>query len=464
MRHAPLLLFLGCNGAPPPIDAPDDTGAPPVEVEPTEAQLAAFYTANGGPDAFPPGYRAAIEALLYGQDDIVRGDFERARARVDAIFAERPLYDDVWYRDHPLYDLNVGSPLAYYGLRMLRQIVDAGPQPTTATLVMTAVVAPCATVTRPTLPDLAPETVQLDVDPQILADDARILHQSTDLFRRWVHAITSGSEVELVVHRLESCTTVSLDIADGVVLSYPDSGQMIREVPADLAKRTDLWWVVAPSGVPGDGSDFDLHFITGGMGGHGAAPLFLSDDAWFTRKVAHLGKGPYSDVERRVYQPQWFQHEFMHHLFRSYPEYRLEETGHQWFDRATWPDDFEGRWEPDYYAEAIEKRLAGATPSLAKLLDQPDPVDVRALGAEALVGRYVHAPRQNDWHEVTVTRDGERLRWSNAAGVSWGLEIRGTELWATEDCPYGAQEVTVELDDAGAVAALRFLGGRYARE
>ena len=40
-------------------------------------------------------------------------------------------------------------------------------------------VAPCASVSRPTLPDLEPETVDLDIDPSILAEDAALLHTAT---------------------------------------------------------------------------------------------------------------------------------------------------------------------------------------------------------------------------------------------------------------------------------------------
>jgi uncharacterized protein (TIGR02246 family) len=55
--------------------------------------------------------------------------------------------------------------------------------------------------------------------------------------------------------------------------------------------------------------------------------------------------------------PQWFQHEFFHHLFRSYPELKLELEDHQWFDHRNWPADFEGRLEADYFAESVHKRF-----------------------------------------------------------------------------------------------------------
>ena len=58
---------------------------------------------------------------------------------------------------------------------------------------------------------------------------------------------------------------------------------------------------------------------------------------------------------------------------------------------------------------------------------------------------------------------GSDLSWENAAGVSWSLEIRDTELWAGEDCPYGEQKLSVALDGSGTVSGLYFGGELYAR-
>ena len=80
------------------------------------------------------------------------------------------------------------------------------------------------------------------------------------------------------------------------------------------------------------------------------------------------GEGNRTDVERRMYLPEWIQHEFFHHLFSSWPELGLEKTPHEWFTKANWPADFTGNEEEDYYAEALNKRLYQATPSIAQKL------------------------------------------------------------------------------------------------
>lgn len=437
-----------------------DTG---VDTSTTDQQLAIFYAEHGGRDALPEHYVLALEALLYAQDEIEAGDRAAARARIDGVFEQIPLYADTWDQQLFFDGSNIGHPVAYYGLRMLDQVLEIGPTPSSGTLDWTVVVAPCADVTRPTLPDLEAETVPLDIAPEILADDGARLFLVTQLVRRWMEAITGGLEVQLTVHTLQSCTTVDYTDDGSVIVSYPDAQGMVAAVPDEIADRTDLWWVVAPSGVPGDGSGYDRHFITGGMGGVGSKPLFLSDDAWFTRKPEHLGSGAYTEAELRAYQPQWFQHEFMHHVFRTWPQFGLEDTPHQWFDRSIWPEDFEGRWEPDYYYEAIAKRLLDADPSLADGLSAPEPVDPVALGGDAIAGSYERAPVENGWHSVTVSVvSANMLTWSNAAGASWSLELRDAGLWSGEDCPYGVQELDVEADGE-MVTGLWFGGERYGR-
>ena len=104
---------------------------------------------------------------------------------------------------------------------------------------------------------------------------------------------------------------------------------MWPELDDDLLNETDWFWILYPSHVP-EFPDFDDNaFITGGMGSDSkGGPLFIIDDKWLVRKPAHLGDGMYNDVERRIYLPQWLQHEFYHHLYRIYPEFSLEVNGH----------------------------------------------------------------------------------------------------------------------------------------
>jgi hypothetical protein len=455
-----LMASVGCRAP----EVPKEPAEPDAPVAPTTTELLeVFYAENGGRDAFGEPVASALEALLLSEDDIDAGDFTAARARVEGLFAEWPYDSGAWYKRAP-DGLNIGDPVAYYGLRMLEHILAAGPLETSGTIQMTAIVATCATVTRPTLPDYEPETVDVELDPEILANDAQVLWEATNLFRHWVKAITGGLTVELSVVPMEGCVTVSYWEDGSYILMYPDWDTMLAGIPADVYTNTDFYWTVSPTGVPGDksGAGFDRSFITGGMTSVRGGPLFLSDDRHFVIKPDGLGVGRYSTIERRAYQPQWFQHEFMHHLFAVWPEFGLEDSDHQWFDRSTWPEDFEGTFEPDYYSEAINKRLLGATPSLADRLAGLNYADMDELPLSAIAGDYQHVPVENDWHVVEVTVDPD-ARWTNQAGVSWSLVVEEGGLYSVADSPYGKQRVDVELSDAGEVSALWYGGGRYAR-
>ncbi|WP_026377481.1 DUF5011 domain-containing protein [Aestuariibacter salexigens] len=325
-----------------------------------------FYTSTANRASLPESYSKGLEALIYGQDALINDDFQTAKEIVEDIFAQQPLSQNSWTNGYDLFGLNVGYPVAYYGLRMLEDITTQGDIVTMQELRLTAVMSLCATVERLTLPDFEVEVVGVNIDQRLLQNDYQILFEATDLFRRWVKAITLGSELTLEVYESDDCSYVSTADDGDLVFSYPDIYQVIGSVPDTIRNQTDMWMVVVPSAVPGDGSGFNKEFITGGMGLIGEKPVFISDDAWFIRKPEHLGFGQYSVVERRAYHPQWFQHEFMHHLYRTWPEFGLEVESHQWFDRNSWPDDFEGRYEADYYAESIEKRLVNAQPTLAE--------------------------------------------------------------------------------------------------
>lgn len=154
---------------------------------------------------------------------------------------------------------------------------------------------------------------------------------------------------------IDTCAKTDFTDDGEMIVSYPDTQAMIDAVSPEIASTTDIWWVIAPSGVQETATTLNRHVITGGMGlSNDGRPLILSDDLWFVRKTEHLGQGKWTELELRTYHPQWFQHEFMHHIYRTWPEYGLEATDHQWFDRNTWPDDFVGVYEPDYYFEAIK--------------------------------------------------------------------------------------------------------------
>ncbi|HLJ51450.1 MAG TPA: hypothetical protein VKU01_35835 [Bryobacteraceae bacterium] len=178
-----------------------------------------------------------------------------------------------------------------------------------------------------------------------------VVEQSVWLFREYVSAMTCGSltlETDLV--RLPN-VNVAVTMREGDIGLAKDAERVLwNAVPASVKAVTDWWWIIYPSHYPPEPSELaDKEFVTGGMssGPDGASPLFPIDDLWLLRKPSpYARRVAYSESERRAYLPQWMQHEFFHQLFRIYPEFQLERSDHQWFDRSKWPADFEGRQTP----------------------------------------------------------------------------------------------------------------------
>lgn len=481
-------LLTGCDNAPDtePVGRADSKTAEPALRHPTtrastgtEQQLDSFFEQHGGRERFPPSYVEAVETLLRAEDEVAAGEYRAARQRLETLFARYPRSDPVWWRgigknSHGVFGTNVGTPVAYYGLRMLDEITRVGvKQPTGVrqqSLRMTVLVVQCANGRRPTNVAMSTdEPVHLSVHPSLAQDDYRIVRQSLRLFRHYVWALTDGRlTLSVDVEPVERCATVTYSKKPRIA-GLSKARDIVAHVDEALRRRTDMWWLIYPSNVPAARKFDSVAFITGGMGQFDNAPLFIIDDLWLVRKPPHLGRGPYTDTERRVYLPQWLQHEYFHHLFGRYRALRLEERGHQWFDRSTWPRDFVGEWEPDYYAEALAKRLRRATPPLHQALRvAPDWVDLSALTVADLTGRFVREPIQNNYHEVTVeVRDGQ-LIWRNAANVSWSLIWRDGRLRTGPDCPYGERTVGIETrfapdGVATHVTGLVFLSESYRR-
>ena len=73
-------------------------------------------------------------------------------------------------------------------------------------------------------------------------------------------------------------------------------------------------------------------------------------------------------------------------------------TPHQWFDRSTWPADFVGRYEPDYYEEAMTKRLQKqARPSLAGYFIHRNTPPSQPIRPKDVIGRYSVVEVENGW-------------------------------------------------------------------
>ena len=445
---------------------------------PWDSNPAILFLSQYGLENFPAQYIDAFQTLVQAQARVRSGKYAAAKTLLDGLWARYPVGTPVWSSlpTQP-FGINLGTPPSYYGLRMLTDTVDwhvgnpgAPPPPRSARLTV-VLVGEAQGLEPQSVNDLFQGTgvpVSHALDPRLLDADHQMLRDSLWLFEQYVVAMTEGQlGVELnVVHLPDLSLPVQASGAPGSV-SYAglvNASQVLTEVSEETLEGTDWWWVIYPSHVPEHVPVFETtEFVTGGMGtGPQASPMFIVDDRWLVRKPPHLGSGDYARVERMTYLPQWLQHEFFHHLFRTYPEFGLEATPHQWFNLGTWPPDFVGLYEPDYFHEALVKRLQTATPPLHVALRYATadaPWD--ELTAADLLGTYQREPVQNPWHIGDIQLNGPAYRWLNTAPVGWNLadDVLNGRLLTGPDCPYfgsplgNSFDIVLERDALGDLTA-----------
>ncbi len=434
-----------------------------------------------GADNFSQQYKDALWTYLQAEEKYSAGEFPRAHQLLENLWAQYPVGSPGWgaLPGQP-FGINLGTPPCYYALRMLTDMTTfrlehpplvhrvVGGQPGEAVnlpprsaLLTIVVVGETSGIEPRTVLDIQQGTgpfVVHSVDPRLTENSHFAVRESLALFKEYTTAITRG-RLGLRTHILPlpgAQLPVRAQVLPGGTYhaGLTNLADVWSHVPQVIQEETDWWWIIYPSHVPEQHPAFqNSEFITGGMatGPDGASPAFLIDDRWLVRKPPHLGSGTYSDVERRLYLPQWLQHEFFHHLFRTYPEFGLEATPHQWFNRALWPADFEGNYETDYFHEALVRRFQTAsTPIHVALRYSTSDAPYDLLTINDVIGTYVREPVENPWHigdiEFVAPFNGE-IRWKNTANVNWGLDpsLSSGRLLTGPDCPYYDPPVGTEF-------------------
>ncbi|MBL8206850.1 MAG: ankyrin repeat domain-containing protein [Blastocatellia bacterium] len=89
------------------------------------------------------------------------------------------------------------------------------------------------------------------------------------------------------------------------------------------------------------------------------------------------------------------------------------------------------------------------------------------ITVDMVLGTFQRTPVENGYHTGSITRDGDQLRWTNQAGVSWGLipDVGNNRLLTNRENPYyqdGHREFTLIIAN-GRVRGIRFAGEDYLR-
>ena len=280
------------------------------------------------------------------------------------------------------------------------------------------------------------------LNPEILKDDYRILRDCFFIFCEYLKAISKGIltvnlnflyldyvDVECVVNKQ----------GDTYFNTIKDYNDITKNISEEIINLTNAWLYIYPSHKNYDDPLYkNNRFVSGGCA-MTIKPILMSDDLFLFRKINDLGFGYYSNEERRAYIPQWIKHEYFHYLFNvAFPEFKLEQKGHDWFNRSFWPKDFEGDSEPVFYDQALTKRFLKSDITIwiklsGKMIDLS-----KVITKNNLCGRYELLNVTNDWHIVKIYQQKSFFTWTNKSNVSWKLipSFNNGKLLLDQDCPY----------------------------
>jgi len=202
-----------------------------------------------------------------------------------------------------------------------------------------------------------------------------------DALRTWIAYIEDAvaeAQIDFTLRVIEADDPVSCPfrLTDegqigkfSISCGYPFDNVM-SNLPSDVIETTK-WYFMAYPYIPKELTNYtdfqglhdfeNINAAWGGTGGccGGKVMWFGNEMGWTGENTDNLlGNFRYfTEVETRLWWASLQQHELYHYLFSLYPEFHLEDEGHQWFDRSKWPEDFVGLYEKDYFHEALFKRL-----------------------------------------------------------------------------------------------------------
>ncbi len=351
--------------------------APEVVSTNTPVALAKFWDTYGAKESFPQNYVELVTRLLEAEDKVVAKDFQGARVIVEDLIKKNPLMDDNTVIGNNIWDINyskmqaknplphLGEPGPYAYLRMLDEITRVGVSGKSmlgkTTIQMAIVMPKCTDI----IPQEGPTLLNHPLNPEIEADDYKVVRQSLRLFQSYLLAISGGElSLELKFYKINKCFQINKekDYLGG------NFSEPLLQLPEGVVEKTDMFWLIYPNDIDKGAKINYKSGIT--WFGDKRKPVFMCEDDWIIKKRAPLqGVGSRTEVERRIYLSEWFQHEFFHHLYSSYSELKLEgKDNHEWFNRNYWQKDFVGKIEEDYYSESLRKRFYNQPISIAQKL------------------------------------------------------------------------------------------------
>ncbi len=382
----------------------------------------------------------AYDIYIHAEDLYRDGDYRESRELLDKLWKKYPVGSKDWWGakiDDSV--LNVGFPVCYYARLMLDEAVSwklkekKNPVRNAKKIQFTVILAGKSEGVQPqNLKDLETKKGILKTNtlhPKLKESNFKTVHTMMWLFQEYIAAITEGKlNVKTEIVHLKNLIIPEACEKGNCSPTGDYQTRMKNELPEEILSNTDFFWLIHPSLVPDQIPEFNnMGFVTGGMGRFNNSPLWISDDLSHVRKrLSKLG-APYREEEHRTYFSQWMMHEYYHYIFKLYPEFGLEKESHQWFKRNTWPADFKGQFEPDYYTEALHRRIIPKGAPLSAKLRTADRSGEYAeyISPDSIEGNYEIKKVENGWHKGKIVRlSGKNsFQWVNGANVKWTLEL-----------------------------------------
>ena len=309
------------------------------------------------------------------------------------------------------------------------------------------------------------------LDPRFTAN----FHESTRwgfwLFSEYIYAMTDGRLQMYIKPYIQQDPTIFKIMYDPSktrgergalsLILEPNQDQYNREL--DAVRTFDMTLFLTPTvnlqrlrklGVPGFGS--------GGAGfAGGKSSIHAQVHGWMIRPFATIAeKDKTTDdiVLRRPTELIWsladfIWHEWAHTVNWLYPEIPIEKKGHDYFDRTTWPPDFVGQTQHEYFSEFMKKRLlifgTGVMELTKRLLrHDPSPAELKGITLDYLLGKYFYN-NVKSYEEQNVHWRGQIEKY-NKSPIVWHNDANAyLNLYPQVDAQGNLLSINVRRDDGG---------------
>ncbi|HVJ92518.1 MAG TPA: hypothetical protein VM580_22105, partial [Labilithrix sp.] len=223
------------------------------------AELADYFENNGGRRAYGDVASDALTTFIRAEALYFRCEYAKAKELLAALWKRHPPGDNDWHRaTASVAQTNLGSPTAYYALRMLTDAVNYRLAPAknvkATDIVMTVVLVGCSEGIQPrSFKELNNGTgvkVKNRLDSRLAGDRIDpILNSSVRLFREYITAMTDGRlKLQTRVHRLSNvCVPVDASAKPYRRAAMSDESPIWAGLPQKVKDTTDFWWTLYPS-------------------------------------------------------------------------------------------------------------------------------------------------------------------------------------------------------------------------